>query len=179
MDTKLHPEYFSGNDFSTVTVLHIIYPSFTYRDKGKTEFVLPDEIREAVQEALWTVIKKPLKTMLKEDRKAAREEEHRRKQEEKKHKEKTMGLKEAVFLMMDEAVKKASGDGKYPYSARSVFYQVRPLIQDLTNKILKDTYFCDTLIYQYIQEVKPLPGLYREPRGHLTRLQQPKYFQMK
>jgi len=166
MNTGMHCERYKKEPISTVVALHIIYPAFTYRDKGKTAFVLPQEIVEAVQQVIWDVIKDPLKESLKKDRTAAREERKRR-HEHQKNEQQKLGLKKAVFSVMDEAVRKASANGKYPYSARSVFYQARPLIQQLTSKTLQDTYFCDTLLYQYIQEVKPLPGLYREPRGHL------------
>jgi len=76
-------------------------------------------------------------------------------------------LKDAVFHVLPAAMAAASGDGAYPVSARTLFYQVRPLIQEFTAAELKYHYFSQTLLTQYQDERRSLTGLYYEPRGEL------------
>lgn len=79
-------------------------------------------------------------------------------------------LKDVVFKVLPEAYDKATGGGVLPVSARTLFYQVRPLIQNYEIKNHKDldyTYFSQTLLTQYRQENDSLPLLYYDPRGML------------
>jgi DNA topoisomerase VI subunit B len=74
-------------------------------------------------------------------------------------------LKKAVFAVLPEAVEKASGGGRYPYSARSLYYQVRALIQQYTSRELDYNYFTPGLLTEYQEIYGPLEGLYYDPRG--------------
>jgi len=76
-------------------------------------------------------------------------------------------LKDAVFYVLPAAMAAASGDGAYPVSARTLFYQVRPRIQEITGAELRYAYFSQTLLTQYQDEEGSLTGLYYEPRGEL------------
>jgi len=58
-------------------------------------------------------------------------------------------LKDAVFAVLPEALEKATGGGKYPVSARSLYYQVRVLIQRYTGKELDYNYFSQQLLLEY------------------------------
>ena len=60
--------------------------------------------------------------------------------------------------------KAAAGD---IVAARTLFYKVRPLIQQYTDKELDYGYFSQTLLPEYERTVAPLPGLYYEARGTL------------
>ena len=52
-------------------------------------------------------------------------------------------------------------------AARTLYYKVRPLIQQFTDKELDYAYFSQTLLPEYERTVAPLPGLYYEARGEL------------
>ena len=76
-------------------------------------------------------------------------------------------VKDAVFKVIKEAARKASGNFTLPYSVRQLYYQVRPLIQDYTYKELSYAYFTPPLVTDYEEIFGPLEGLIYEPRGHL------------
>lgn len=77
-------------------------------------------------------------------------------------------VKEAVFKVMKQAAGKASANFTLPYSVRQLYYQVRPLIQEYTNKELNYAYFTPPLVTDYEEIYGPLQGLIYEPRGHLV-----------
>lgn len=76
-------------------------------------------------------------------------------------------LKNIVFSVMPEAINRASGNGKYPFSARGLYYQVRPLIQGYTQKELSYEYFTPPLLTEYQNTFGSIEGLYYEARGVL------------
>ncbi|GAH76664.1 unnamed protein product, partial [marine sediment metagenome] len=76
-------------------------------------------------------------------------------------------VKDAVFKVMKQAASKASANFTLPYSVRQLYYQVRPLIQEYTNKELNYAYFTPPLVTDYEETYGPLQGLIYEPRGHL------------
>lgn len=76
-------------------------------------------------------------------------------------------IKKIVFAVLPEAIRRASGDGKYPFSARGLYYQVRPLIQAYTKKELSYDYFTPPLLTEYQQIHGTIPELYYEARGVL------------
>src|SRR5207248_3334358 len=76
-------------------------------------------------------------------------------------------LKEIVFHVLPEAIAKASGIEKYPIQVRTLFYQIRSLIQAYTDKELDQNYFGQKLLIEYQQWNGPIEGLYYEPRGFL------------
>ena len=72
-------------------------------------------------------------------------------------------IKDAVFEVLPEA-KAAAG---HIVAARTLYYKVRPLIQQYTDKELDYDYFSQTLLPEYERTIAPLPGLYYEARGEL------------
>jgi hypothetical protein len=76
-------------------------------------------------------------------------------------------LKQAVFEVLPQATGAATGDGAYAVSARTLYYAVRPLIQEHTDRQLEYWYFSQTLLTEYRDEHGPIDGLYYEPRGML------------
>ena len=64
---------------------------------------------------------------------------------------------------MEEA-KAAAG---HVVAARTLYYKVRPRVQDYTDKELTHEYFSQSLLPEYERTVAPLPGLYYEARGAL------------
>jgi hypothetical protein len=77
-------------------------------------------------------------------------------------------LKQAVFEVMPRAVAAATGGGAYQVSARTLYYQVRPLVQEHTDKGLEYGYFSQTLLTEYRDARGPIEGLYYDPRGVLA-----------
>jgi hypothetical protein len=77
-------------------------------------------------------------------------------------------LKQAVFEVLPQAVAAATGNGAYQVSARTLYYQVRPLVQDYTDKALEYGYFSQTLLTEYRDAHGPIEGLYYDPRGVLA-----------
>lgn len=65
------------------------------------------------------------------------------------------------------AIARATGNGDYPVCARTLYYQVRPLIQDYTAADLDYGYFSQTLLTRYQAEREPIDALYYDPRGEL------------
>jgi hypothetical protein len=80
----------------------------------------------------------------------------------------TYSLKEAVFKVMKEAASKASANFTLPFSVRQLYYQVRPLIQEYTDRELQYAYFTPPLVTEYEDWYGPLKGLIYEARGHLV-----------
>lgn len=77
-------------------------------------------------------------------------------------------VKDAVFKVIKEAAEKASANFTLPFSVRQLYYQVRPLIQQYTNKELNYAYFTPPLVTEYEDDYGKLPGLIYEARGHLV-----------
>ena len=67
-------------------------------------------------------------------------------------------MKEAAGHVLPDAWDKASGDGRYPASARQIFYAARGPMQELTGKPLAYNYFAQTLLPDYIERERPRLG---------------------
>jgi len=84
--------------------------------------------------------------------------------------EERVSVKDAAYEVMAEAYLKASGNGQYPANARQIMYAARPAIQDLTGESLKDTYFTQTLLPDYIRDHREETAgwdVVYDARGHL------------
>jgi hypothetical protein len=122
-------------------------------------------ISEAMTKVLWSVTKTLYEEEEQRRKDGARAERHAR---ERRQAEQTQRwhMKDAIFAVMQEAVKHASGNGTSPFSQRFLFYPVRKLIQQYTKKELTQNYFAQMLV-EYQREHGPLQGLYYDPRGVL------------
>lgn len=76
-------------------------------------------------------------------------------------------LREAVFDVMAAAAAHASEDGRYEVPGRNLYYAVRDRIQAHTPDELTYKYF-DKILVDYQQQIGPIRGLYRDPRGELA-----------
>jgi hypothetical protein len=74
--------------------------------------------------------------------------------------------RQIVFNNLAEAVDKASGDRKYKFSQRQLYYAIRPYVMNAFDKQPEYNYFC-RLLTEYENEYGEIPGLYRDPRGTL------------
>ena len=77
---------------------------------------------------------------------------------------------EAGFQAIPEAVAIVSDGGRLIYSAHRLYYVARKLVQRYTTERLTAKYFEHTIIPEYEKAHRPLPGMYREPRGSNERL---------
>jgi hypothetical protein len=69
---------------------------------------------------------------------------------------------------MEEAYAKTTGDGQYHAPARNLYYVVREMIQQYTDKELTYEWFTQPgFLPTYRRTVNPLPLIYYDPRGEL------------
>jgi hypothetical protein len=149
----------------TVAAFHLSCPVIETLDKGKTRLKVPGEVAAAAGKALWSVTRQVYREGEQRRKDAARQERADR-QREREARSHEWSLKRAVFEVMREAVRKSAG-GLGRVSAHTLFYHVRPLIQQYTDRELTSDYFEQTLLPAYQREVEPIPEVYYEPRGTL------------
>jgi hypothetical protein len=153
---------------ATAVAVHLVSPTLEFLDRGKTRLKLAYWMGALVEKALKTTTKtlyQDGEQRRKNAAKAERQAEARERAAARKTPETTR--KEAVFAVMWEAWEHASGNGQYEVSARFLYYPVRKLIQAWTDKELDFNYFSQDLVIEYQRTVRPLPGLYYDPRGVL------------
>ena len=149
----------------TASAFHLICPVVETLDKGKTRLKVPREVAEAAARALWSVSKDLYREGERRRKDAARQERADRGRE-RQARPKEGSLKDAVFHVMAQAVRDAAGELGI-VSAHTLFYRVRPLVQQYTSRPLESDYFEQKLLPRYRREVGPLPEVYYEPRGVL------------
>lgn len=152
-----------GPPRSAVVVFHLSLPRYEVLDRAKTRVVVPPAVREAAGEALWACCKALYREAEQQKKDAAKAE----KAQQAREREQAWSLKEAVFAVLREALRRATGGGALPVSARTLYYAVRPLVQQYTTKPLAYDYFSQTLLTAYREDHGDIPGLYYDPRGVL------------
>lgn len=75
--------------------------------------------------------------------------------------------KEVIQHNLYPAIDMASGDGRYRYSLRQLFYAIRPHMLDVFGKEPDYNYFAQVITDIEAEEGRDLPGLYRDARGML------------
>lgn len=105
-------------------------------------------------------------------RKAAEERDaraawRRREERQRERRRAELSLKDAVCLVMPEAANRASGGGVAVFNKRNLYYAVRKLIQEHTQKELRYNNF-GKILKSWEAERGLIDGLYRDPRGHLV-----------
>lgn len=79
---------------------------------------------------------------------------------------KRLTQKDIVLLHLQEAADKASGNGRYRFSQRQLFYAIRPHLLDAIGKE-PDYGTFNGIITDYEAEYGDIKGMYRDPRGTL------------
>ncbi len=160
----LLPEWlYARNKAKTAVATHLVCPALQFMDRGKTRLKISEAMAKEIAKVLWYVVKNLYHEEERRRKDAARAE--RRECEHERGSRYT--LKDVVFHVLPEALSKATGDGQYPVSARTLYYQVRPLVQPYTTKDLDYTYFSQTLLTEYRELYGSIEGLYYDPRGIL------------
>ena len=161
-----------GADADTISggnraaVVHVICAAPQFTDKGKVTLVVPSAVADCAGAALdkaTKTLRQEAERRRKDARKAERAEQRARDEAARRQRQNEWTIKDAVFEVMLEA-KEAAG---HTVAARTLYYKVRPLVQEYTDKELDYQYFSQTLLPDYEREFAPLPGLYYEARGEL------------
>jgi hypothetical protein len=145
---------------------HLVCPALDFLDRAKTRLKVPEEVAAAAGRVLWAVCRTVYQEEKRRERDAARAE-RRARQIQKALRRREWTLKDAVFEVLPEALELATGGGQYPVSARTLYYQVRPLIQEYTTKELDYNYFSQQLLTEYQEIHGAIEALYYDPRGYL------------
>lgn len=146
-----------------VIVIHLVCPRLEYKDKSKTQINI-QPFRSDLSKLAYLTCKDWF-----EYKKALERASKQRENHEPRRRPEKISLRDAVFEVLPEAVEIVSSSGKYPFSARNLYYQVRPLLQQLDGEIdeLKYEYFTPPLLTEYQEQYGKLDGLYYDPRGVL------------
>ncbi len=151
-----------NNDDQLAIAFHLVSPSLSFQDRGKTRLFLGNNLRSEVGSMIWDCSKDFYNEKKRHDRNeksAIRAEENRA----ERNKESQGSLKEIVFNVLPEAIQTATG-GIY---RRNLYYAVRKLIQAHTEKKLGGEYFSQNLLTKYQKEFGKIDLLYYDPRGML------------
>jgi len=153
-----------NHDDKARLIVHVTHPCLTFNDKGKGHINPGEELRKAVGLAVAAVLKEHYALRKKADKQAASEQRHEQ-EEREAARPKQMSLKDAVFTVLPQAILQAS-DGNLEFQDRQLYYQVRPLIAQYTNKELTFSYFSPPLLTEYEEQHGEIPGLLFDGRGH-------------
>jgi hypothetical protein len=78
-------------------------------------------------------------------------------------------IRDVAFKVMEDAYQKASGGGRYPANARQIYYAARPAILARADaKTLDSQYFTQTLLKDYLEEMRPAWDVVWDARGHFA-----------
>jgi hypothetical protein len=164
-ESKVYPNH------PVVLAAHLVYPGARPTDTAKSRYELPDEINNAMCEAVklsttcWT------KEIKKEDRTRNRDDKARRTSMMGKKRGEKAEIREAAYRVMEAAYNKAS-EGIGLAVARQVMYVVREMMQEYTKLCWKDSKYCtQTLIPNFLEKYPDLTASWDvvfDDRGHFS-----------
>ncbi len=131
-------------------IVHFITPAPQYADRGKTTLHVPREVADATAE----VLARASAVLHKAAGQRRRDADGARRAEEKRlralrQEDPPWTLKEAVFEVIPEAVRRQRGGTDLPFSAHALFYKIRPLVQAYTDAELAPKYCEQALLPAY------------------------------
>ena len=154
----------AGADEPVVIFVHLASPGVRYTDRGKSAVAIDRRVGRHIQDMVTAATAKWCKARRQEDRRA--EQRFNRQRLTRRENSRSISLKDAVFKKMEDGVRVTSGNQKYVFPKRNLFYTIRDLIQELTAKELTWDWF-QGCVNQYEHEHGPVPGMYCDPRGYL------------
>jgi len=171
-DGFVHPHWATPGDPDppyTAVAAHIVTPAPLFLDRGKTRLVGFDSnpVRAEIGKAMFSKIKPYYREGKRRIRTQGRNQRRRGKQVAENR---DVPFKAAIYACMERAIADASSGGEYPFSARDLFYAVRPLYVEHTTKRLDPERGYDTfkgILDDYQEEYGKIEGLYYDPRGRL------------
>lgn len=155
-----------GDGGNRAAAVHVVCAAPQFVDKGKVALVVPSVVAQAAAKALagaTKTLRAEADQRRKDAARANRAAWRARAEADRADRTNRWSIKEAVFAVLPEA-KAAAGA---VVDVRTLFYKVRPRIQQYTDKELGYAYFTQNLVPEYERTVAPLPGLYYEARGAL------------
>ena len=157
-----------GRNEGVLIFAHLAIPRPEWDGLGKTRMRISEVVGEKLQQALRSVTKDWAAQRRREKRDASAE---LRRQEEldrsESRSEKQVCLDTAIYLEMRTGIAEASGGGRFEFPGRNLYYSIRELIQQHTDKALTQSYF-DQVLKRWQKEQGLIDNLYRDPRGHLV-----------
>ena len=153
----------------TAAALHVITPAPLFLDQGKTQLegFSDSKVGRDLAKAMFSQVKPYYKAGERRVKsKRSRERSERRSEQGGSE----VSFKEAIYASMEQAIFDASSGGEYPFSARDLFYAIRPLYVGYTAKRLDPEKGYDTfkgILDAYQEEHGKIEGLYYDPRGRL------------
>ena len=138
-----------------VILAHLICPRPQFLDRGKTR--LEGFSYPGVAGEMGRAMFGPIKPLYKKGRRRVRTSTRRERTPKKVGTE--VSFRDAIYASMEQAVLDASSGGEYPFSARDLFYAVRPLYALHTSKRLDPERGYDTF--------KGILDAYQEEHGKI------------
>lgn len=161
LDSVLTDQRASANE-PIALLVHLTCPALQFSNRGKSALDLTGEIGDALSAATVKVTADWSKQRKAEERQASRAAFRR----DRLTKSSKISTKDAAYEIMEEAWLKASSGGTLPATARQVMYAARPYIQDRTGNKLRDSYFTQNLLPDYIAEHDLDWDVVFDSRGH-------------
>jgi len=172
LHSALHEARIGTEDVLTL-VVHLLCPRLDATDRGKTAVTLPSAIREDLIKAVRLTCQEWTKVKREDDLRARRGAAIREKLERQQRREQ-FTVKEAAWVVMEQAYMKASDNGRLPANARQIMYGARPEIIDLTGKAqpwTNSAYFTQTLLPDFMDAHAELTAgwdVVFDARGHFA-----------
>jgi predicted XRE-type DNA-binding protein len=164
--SSLFQEQHCGYDEPVLLALHATIPKVLWQDRAKSVVSLQGPLADDVARVVRSVTKSWDRQRKAEER-AASQELRRQAALARNTRVEQSSLVEAIEKVLPEAVDKASGGGRFVFPGRNLFYVVRQLIQEFTDKPLTQAYF-DQVLKAWEQKHGLVDQMYRDPRGHLV-----------
>lgn len=161
----LERQKIADNDASVVMLLHVtlVAPVFTDTGKGTLHVEPFDPVAKAIRTCVQLVTDGYRKRRTREERDADALQKQR--EAESRRRSSSCSLKDAIFEVLPAAISEVTSGGKCPsFSNRDLYYAVRPKIQELTDKQLKQGWF-DAVVDEWEMEHGLIEGRERDPRG--------------
>ncbi|MDD2390718.1 MAG: ATP-binding protein [Desulfobacterales bacterium] len=152
-------------DRSYAKAVHLICPSLTFKDRGKTRVTIPSKVSVEISKALWTACRTISREAKQRERDAAKAQREQARRVQSKPIEPS--LVDVVRFCLCDAYNSGTNNGSNDISVRDLYYEIRPLIQKYTSKSLEYNYFSQTILPKYRRGINKLRRLYYKPRGVL------------
>lgn len=157
-------------DDPVLVAVHLVCPKMDFTDRGKSRLQLPSAMRGDFETAFALMTKDWTKAK-KQSAKQERVNERQLDEMRRRRKPEKMTIKDACYLVMEEAYRKASSHGRYPANARQVMYAARPLVLALCGEFYKNSAtFTQTILPDFQTENPTLTAdwdVVYDARGHL------------
>ena len=158
----------AGPKEPVIVFLHLAHPRVEYTDRGKSAISFTTIHPASITDLVEAVTARWAKQRKAEERHASarlpREAALASRRDER------VTVKQAAYDMMEAAYLKASANDTLPAKARQIMYKARGAIQDRTGKPLRDKYFTQGLLPDFMAEYHELTANWKvvfDARGHL------------